>query len=222
MKARLTVKFGMLKDILAMVAAIHHNATMKYKAHGWEKEPTDATDCTAWCSLDALIRHTLKLCQFEVYEPQSTLAHAAHIASRMQMFFTIDARGDRSNPFLSAEQMNEGNSFTDEQQTSVRNMNIVSSPSVGKYITPEFFQACMELDPTEIETYKSKYDGLDIYSISRTWLATLYDLLARRNHELTRVEFRQVLLKETISFLLSYVAANSEVLTGVYATFKKN
>lgn len=220
MKARLTVKFDMLKDILAMVAAIHHNATMKYKAHSWEKEPTDTTDCTAWCSLDALIRHTLKLCQFEVYEPQSTLAHAAHVASRMQMFYTIDARGDWCNTFLTPEQMNEGNSFTDEQQTCVRNMDIATRPSVGKYLTPEFFQACMELNQNEIDECKTKYNGLDIYSVNRTWLATLYDLLARRHNELSRVDFRQMLLKETISFLLSYLALNSEVLAGVYETFK--
>lgn len=209
MKARLMDKLHLLKPVFQMVAAIHHGSTTKYQPNGWEREPFVDVDASALASLDAILRHTLKLCELEDYEEQSGLPHVAHVMCRVQMAITGIIRGD-------CDTSTNISNLTMDQRKAITGLTLNDLPCVGKYITPEFISTCMQLSVAELSIENSGWRHLEMYSIHRTWLATYFELLMSN---LSQQEFCQQLLSKSIQYVLYCSASNQQLLESCLKVF---
>lgn len=207
MKARLTNKLHLLKPIFEMVAATHHISTIKYEPNGWERSPFESVDASALCDLDAILRHTLKLCTLENYEEQSGLPHVAHVICRVQMAITSIQRGDKDSVYNS---ISANTKLDTDQMNALRQFKIGVVPCVSKYITPNFIEACMSLSLEDLKIDQSRYKDLkDMYSVHRTWLTIYFDLLLA---DISDELFCQELLKQAIDYVLYCTTSMPELL----------
>lgn len=215
MKDRLTTNLSFYRNVFILAAAVHKQATMKYERHGWEKISTDEVDASAHCSLDAMVRHTLKLCAFEEYEEQSTLHHACHIAARIQMFTTINHRNSQNHYVRE--------NFIDPDLLIVVNpevakMNIVSDiKQFETYITPEFIDLCMAYD---ISSTTNEYANQSWYSGCRSWLATLLGDIAKLD-EIHEIDFNTRLHAHTMAFLQFSMLRKPNIIVEAQEMLKK-
>ncbi len=191
MKNRLTSNLDFYRNIFLMAAAVHKQATMKYEPNGWEKVATDENDASALCSLDAMVRHTCKLCAFEENEEQSTLHHACHLAARIQMYLTIDA---------SLSRIVQIDVDPDEPM---------------KYITPEFVRYCVDYNISEVD---DPYHNLPMYSKYRTFMAILLSKIMMIDQDRS-ADFNTELFRQVMLFLRSVIQSNPLVIKSAMTMF---
>lgn len=214
MKNRLTSNLDFYRNIFLMAAAVHKQATMKYEPNGWEKVATDENDASALCSLDAMVRHTCKLCAFEENEEQSTLHHACHLAARIQMYLTINAQGDPTDRKI--KQTKDQIATTKNQLIQISEMQIDVDPDEPmKYITPEFVRYCVEYNIGEVD---DPYHNLSTYSKYRTFMAILLSKIMMIDQDRS-ADFNAELFRQVMLFLRSVIQSNPLVIKSAMTMF---
>lgn len=187
MKDRIVSRMKNVILLWRMIAEVHKQATTKYPPHGWEEEFVDEKDNTPQCNLDAILRHTLKLCDGEDNEKESGLPHVYHLACRLQMYLTSIRR------------------ISKQSYNPQRKPNI-NTNELFQFITPETVRMFLTHPLRPIK----RYINLDKYDMARTWLATYLSLLQDYENCRTNEDFNvflKVLFQELIEFVLNYFSA---------------
>lgn len=160
-KYRLTKNLGSVDffKVFREVSRVHQNAAKKHPPYTWETNFNDAADATPICNLDAMLRHTFKMCSEEYVDTESHLPHVWHIECRLQMFLTGLLRKNGEDTYRTVK--------IDPK------MQEYSNPYC--FIAPEFAFMCANVPEPNFTAMMIDYERFEsMPEVVRNWSVKLY------------------------------------------------